>query len=139
LIITRRKDVASPIPDIAAASALNSTAPVSIWIGDVVGYRRGSSSAILVTSENGGVYGKITYIDRSTNKEHTYTVSTCCGCFCNLGLIGQLLASFQISSVGPTLCSASTHVHACKFAPLVSSTAPAAAAVYQLRVRHLSN
>jgi hypothetical protein len=80
LIITRRRDVPSPVTEVAAASTTNATAPVSVWIGEVAGYRRGSSSAILVTAENGGVYGKITYIERRTNKERTYTVSgiTCC-------------------------------------------------------------
>lgn len=80
VVITRRADVQSGVatPMTATASnaseSANSTAPVTVWVGDVLGYRGAASSAILVTAENGGVYGKITYVTRK-GAQKTFTIS----------------------------------------------------------------
>lgn len=74
LVIRRRRDVPSPLGDSSTVSATSGTPAVSIWIGEVAGQQRGGSSAVLVTAENGGVYGKITYIERRANKQRTFTV-----------------------------------------------------------------
>lgn len=77
IIINRRRDVQSPQASVRAASTSDSSTdvPVTTWVGEVAGNRRGTSSAILITAENGGVYGKIRYFDRRTKAERTFTVS----------------------------------------------------------------
>lgn len=77
VIVNRRRDVESPEEAARAASAPSSgNGTATVWVGEVVGARRAGSSAIFVTAENGGVYGKVTYIERKTNKQRTFTVSS---------------------------------------------------------------
>lgn len=78
VVINRRRDVRSPQSSAGPSSAAGSTtdSPVTTWVGEVVGARRATSSAVLIIAENGGVYGKITYFDRKTRTERTFTVSS---------------------------------------------------------------
>lgn len=76
VVVNRRRDVSVPEEAARSASApgTSNDTTASTWVGEVVGSRRAGSSAIFVTAENGGVYGKITYIERRTNKQRTFTV-----------------------------------------------------------------
>ena len=65
--------VAKPQAAEATASSTNTTTTASVWVGEVAGFKGPFSSAVLVTAENGGVYGRIHYIDR-TGKQRTFTV-----------------------------------------------------------------
>jgi hypothetical protein len=79
LVISRRRDVPAGVatpttPEVGTASANTSAAAgVNVWVGEVVGFKGPISSAVLVTAENGGVYGRIHYITRK-GQQRTFTV-----------------------------------------------------------------
>lgn len=64
-LIRQRADV--PTPQEPASPGSASGGHVSTWVGEVAG--RKSSTAVLVTAANGGVYGKVSYTERRANKQ----------------------------------------------------------------------
>lgn len=87
VVITRRDDLTPPTPQAPAVAAAGDSpsssgnsstpAPVSTWVGEVFGIKGGASSVVLISAEDRGVYGRISYIDRRTRQRRTFKV--CCG------------------------------------------------------------
>lgn len=75
LNITRRLDLGNTAPpSVAAFSSRSGIIPVSIWVGEVIGYQGAASSAVLLTAQDGSVYGRVTHINEKTNSWRTYMV-----------------------------------------------------------------
>jgi hypothetical protein len=84
-----RTNIASNQAPAGGAGSSTTDNPVTVWVGEVLGARRATSSAVLIIAESGGVYGRITYFDRKTRTERTFTVRP------------ALAVQLQISLSGP--------------------------------------
>lgn len=66
----------TPMTQLAAAQQQGVAAEgaAAMWVGEIVGARKGFSSVVLILSENHGVYGWIRWLDRKLGQIRTFKV-----------------------------------------------------------------